>query len=134
MAAVPTSARSASPPCGLAALILGLLVGLAGCVPMSGVASLTLMTRDLPKGSGDLEMLTEGPVELSETTTWCAVLLIFGQNPTHESVLKRMLEKYGADVIVDAELENFQMGIPYLFLQLGTTVRGWPARFKKGAP
>ena len=132
MAAVRTSTRCL-PACGLAALILGVLITLAGCAPMSGVASMSLMTRDLPANSADLEMLTEGPVELTDSATWCALLLVFGVAPTHESVVKRMLEKYDADVIVDAELENYQIGVPYIYLEMGTRVRGRPARYKGGS-
>lgn len=121
------STRRAGAACA-AACLLALVIG---CTPFRGVASTTLMTRSLPAGSRDLE-LVGGPVEESETSTWAIVFLLFGVQPTHESVVDRLLEKHGADVLLDAELTSSQFGIPYVFFWTSTTAKGQPARYKGG--
>ncbi len=104
---------------------------LCGCVPMTGAPSMTLLTRDLQSDSASLSWVGE-PVEESETFTWALVFLLWGQQPTHESVLSRVLEKHNADVLLDAELHSVLFGIPYLFMQMKTTASGRPARFGGG--
>ncbi len=109
--------------------VAGFLFVSVGCVPLTGAASMTLMTRDLPRSSENLE-LVGGPVEETETLTWALFFLLFGQNPTHESVVDRLLEKHDADVLLDGELTTSQIGIPYIYMRLSTTAKGQPARYK----
>ncbi|MGE3165249.1 MAG: hypothetical protein AB7O52_10115 [Planctomycetota bacterium] len=101
----------------------------AGCVPFVGAPSATLMTRDLSTDSRELE-LVGGPVTETETLTWALVFALWGQRPTHESVVARLLEKYDADVLLDAELTSSQFGIPYVFFLFNTTAKGQPARYR----
>lgn len=110
---------------------LVVIVGAVGCVPITGVPSMTLMTRDLGPDSPNLE-LVGGPIEETETWTWALLFLVWGERPTHESVVAAALEKHDADVLLNGELTTTQYGIPYLFMQFKTTARGQPARFQDG--
>lgn len=109
-------------------LVATVLAG-TGCVPFVGVPSTTLMTRELPRSSPEIE-LVGGPVEETETMTWALFFALWGQRPTHESVVARLLEKHDADLLLDAELTSSQFGIPYVFFLFNTTAKGQPARYK----
>lgn len=112
---------------GRAALAaLGFSLALSGCVPMTGTASLTLMTRS--SGTKVSFEPVGGRVERSECMYW--VLLGLGGNglQTHESTVERILEEHDADVLLDAQFYNESWGVPYLFLMTCATVEGQPAK------
>ncbi|MFA4945301.1 MAG: hypothetical protein WC789_11440 [Lentisphaeria bacterium] len=114
---------------GLAAA--GLLLG-GGCtVPMQGAPSLSLLSRQLPPTSPKIKIL--GPeVEESDTLHWFLLLFMVGPMvPSHEAAAQRLLEAHHADLLVDAEMESSTYGIPYLYMQINSTVRGRPAVFVK---
>lgn len=112
-------------------LSLSMLAMLTACAPMTGNPSMSLITRDLPANSENLE-LVGGVVEESDSMTWFLVFFLTGVQPTHEAVLDRLLDKYDADVLLDAELTNNVFGIPYIYWRLSTKAKGQPARYKKG--
>jgi hypothetical protein len=110
-----------------AALAALAVAGGSGCTSLKGTGSFTLMTRDAAAVAAAARPAGE-VVEESETWTWLLMLFYFGQEPTHESVVARLLEKYDADVLLDADLESTVYGIPYIFMQVSTVARGRPAR------
>ncbi|MHC4513630.1 MAG: hypothetical protein ACYTGW_01125 [Planctomycetota bacterium] len=111
------------------AVALGILLVSLSCTPMTGTASLNLLTRDLPRDSANLEFVTKDVVQETDTMTWCLFFLFFGRIPTHEGVLDRLLEKYDADVLVDGELATTTYGFPYIFMLISARATGRPARF-----
>jgi len=106
---------------------LGLAALLGGCVPMTGTASLSLMTRSTPtkvrfQAVGDR-------VSRSECTYWAGIIGIGGNGlRTHESTVERILEEHDADVLLDAQFYNEQWGVPYIFMKTCATVEGQPAK------
>jgi hypothetical protein len=118
--------------------LASLLVGgvgllLAGCgTPMAGSPSLTVLSSEWRSSSPQIKVVGPPSVE-SDTLTW---FLLFGFSgpmiQSHEAALDRLLARYNADLLVDAEMEISQYGIPYLFMQLSATVRGRPAVFVQG--
>jgi len=114
-----------------AALSLSMLATLPACAPMTGNPSVSLMTRSLPANSENLELIG-GVVEDSDSMTWFLIFFVTGVQPTHEAVLDRLLDKYDADVLLNAELTNSAFGIPYIYWRLSTTAKGQPARYRKG--
>jgi hypothetical protein len=117
--------------CAGAVLVAAALVPGQGCTSLVGTGSFTLMTRDASAVAAKARPTGE-VVEESETWTWLLILFFFGQNPTHESVVARLLEKHDADVLVDAEVESTIYGVPYIFMQSSTVARGKPARIARG--
>ena len=117
---------------GLMAVAVGCLLE-SGCgTPMSGSPSLTLISQDLTANSPEIKVIG-GQVEESDTLNWFLIVFMTGKfTPSHEAVLQRLLEKNKADLLVDAEMEISSYGIPYVFMQMNTTVRGRPAVFVKG--
>lgn len=112
-----------------AILAVGLLAG--GCAPMTGSPSLSYLSRDVHAHSPQVRVIGE-TVEESDTTHWVAVFGMFGPMiPSHEAVARRLLAKCQADLLVDAEMEVSSYGIPYIYMQLNTTVRGRPAVWAK---
>lgn len=99
----------------------------SACVPMTGTASLSLMTRQAPtkvnfQAVGDR-------VERSECL-YSVLLLGFGGNAllTHESTVERILEDHDADVLLDAQFYNESWGVPPIFVMNCATVEGQPAK------
>lgn len=105
----------------------------SGCgTPMRGSPSLTLLSHDLTARSPEIKVIG-GQVEESDTMNWFAIFFMTGEFiPSHEAVLQRVLEKNKADLLVDSEMEISSYGIPYVYMQMNTTVRGRPAVFVKG--
>jgi hypothetical protein len=99
---------------------------------MQGNASLTMLSREINANSPNVEVIGEMDKE-SDTLTWCLIFLMFGKSrPSHEAPVTRLLEKYNADMLVDAELTSSSYGIPYLYMRINSTVKGRPARFVQG--
>jgi len=90
------------------------------------------MTQDLKMDSSKIELIGDSADEESETMYWFLILGMAGQEPRHESVVSRLLEKHNADLLLDAELYTSNYGIPYIFMTFNTTVKGRPARIKEG--
>jgi hypothetical protein len=114
-----------------AVLSLSMLLMLSACAPMTGNPSMALMTRDLPAGSKNLELIG-GEVKESDSMLWILIFCVTGVQPTHEGVVDRLLDKYDADVLLNAELSNSSFGIPYIFMRMSATAKGQPARYTKG--
>ncbi len=113
-------------------LLLWLALCAAGCAPMSGGPSLTLLSADLDRTSPQLEVLDDRVTD-SDTQTWSLFFLLAGpMHPSHETVLDRILEQYEADLLVEAEMKSVTRGIPYIFMQIKQEVSGYPARFVQG--
>ena len=109
---------------GLAAVWLGLFA--TGCVPISGVASLSVLTRS--NGQKVKFEPIGGRVEKSECF-YNALLFVWGDSlATHESVVERVLDETGADVLLDAQFYNEQYGFPLIFQMGCATVEGQPAK------
>ncbi len=95
-----------------------------------GYGSMTLLTKDISKDSSNIELV--GSVdEESESFYWILIFGMFGDpGPNHEAPIDRLLKKHNADIIIDAELSDRVIGIPYIFMIQESTVKGQPARFK----
>lgn len=106
----------------------GLLTG-SGCASlMRGSPSFTLLSRELNATSPNVQVIGEMD-EATDTTTWCLIFWMSGKIiPSHEALIDRLLQKHQADLLVDADLTVCNYGIPYLFMQFNTTVRGRPAK------
>lgn len=110
-----------------------LLATAAGCVPMTGSPSLTMLSRDIDRNSPQIQVVGD-KVKESDTLTWALFFLMAGSPvPSHEAALDRLLNKHNADLLVDADMKVTTYGIPYIFMQFKHTVTGYPARFVKGA-
>ena len=102
------------------------------CAPMSGVASMSVLTRD-PKADGKIYKAVEGEVKDKDCLYWFLGIFMAGNpQPNHETVVARMLEQYDADALLDAELDNTMYGFPYLFMQMCARAKGRPARLTGG--
>jgi hypothetical protein len=113
-------------------VLLGCMSITSGCAVMQGTPSLTLLSRDINADSPNIEVIGE-MAEESDSVTWCLIFAMFGQTPlSHEGPANRLLEKYNADVLVDAEMTTTVFGIPYIFMQITSTTKGRPARFVEG--
>lgn len=117
-------------------LLAVLVITLTACsVPMRGVASMTLISREQ-----SVENKKFAPVgEIVEESECVNSFLTFGVAgilpPTHESIVSRTLEKYNADVLLNAELTTSVINIPIinlLFAQSCAIVKGQPARIIDG--
>jgi hypothetical protein len=108
------------------------LAGFAGCTVMSGGPSLTFISRDINANSPNIKVL--GPKDSeTDTLTWCLIFAMFGQGmPNHEATADRLLDKYNADLLLDAEMTSMVVGIPYIFMQFSMTTSGVPAKFVTG--
>lgn len=103
-----------------------------GCAPMAGVPSMTLMSRDIKPDPARYELIGD-VVKDSECLHWFLIFAIAGSpQPTHESVVSRILQKHDADLLLNAEFTTSQLGIPFLFLSTCTNVKGQPARIVGG--
>jgi hypothetical protein len=111
----------------LAALATAALLTTIGCTTMVGAPSFTLLARDAAPSGANLQPLGD-VVEESECMTMFLFLVVAGQQPTHESVLARLLENHNADALIDGELETTVYGVPGIFMQTRTVARGRPAR------
>lgn len=104
--------------------LFGCLVLASGCSSMSGTPSLTVIAAGPPPGYDvDDEVVTE-----TGCTDWAAVLFVFSDESSHESLTHRVLERTGADLLVDTRYEVSGGGFPYVFVRQCTTVSGRPAR------
>lgn len=116
-------------------LLAVLVITLTACAPMRGVASMTLISREQ-----SVENKKFAPVgEIVEESECINSFLTFGVAgilpPTHESIVSRTLEKYNADVLLNAELTTRVVDIPIinlLFAQSCAIVKGQPARIIDG--
>lgn len=104
---------------------------LFGCTLMTGSPSLTFMTRELANDSNGIELIDDVD-KISDSMYWVLLFGMFGKQPTHESVVERLLEKHQADILLNAELTTSAFGIPYVFMVFSNTVEGQPACFKDG--
>ncbi len=108
------------------ALLLVLLS--AGCaVPLTGVASLTLLAA--PGAALEAEPMGP-PVKVRQcvnqvmgVVTWADIA------PTHETVISQALKETGADVLLDAKITNSQSNFG-VYINACTQVEGTPAKFK----
>lgn len=114
-------------------IFLLLAVFFVGCAsPMRGTGSVTLLTRDLDTSSKSIEVIS-GPKEETETFYYAAIFFIWGDPLlTHETPISRLLAKNKADVLLNAEITDSMIFIPYLFQMQKVTVKGTPARYKEG--
>lgn len=112
-----------------------LVITLTACgVPMRGVASMTLISRE-PSAENKKFAPVGEVVEESECFNSFLTFGRAGQLPTHESVVSRILEKHNADVLLNAELTVTVFNIPFfnlLFAQVCANVKGQPARIIEG--
>lgn len=115
------------------AAVAGVSLLLSGCgTPMSGSPSLTLLSRPM-EPSRNVKVIGPDKVEESDTIRWILVFGICGpQLASQEAIVQRILEKYHADLLVDAEMEVSTVGVPYIYMEIKATVRGRPAVFVKG--
>lgn len=108
------------------ALAGALAAALSGCVPMVGTASLSLLTRS--NGAAVRFEPVGPPVSRSECLYW-ALLWMGGHGQlTHETVVERILDEAGADVLLDAQFYTEGYGFPYIFMMQCATVEGQPAK------
>lgn len=103
------------------------LLGLAGCAPMIGAPSATLLSRNLSSDKSPYS--PSGPrISDQDCFTWTMLFLFVGKGaPSHEAVLGRMLESNKADILLDAQFTNSTFGFPYIFLRNCAEVSGIPA-------
>ena len=105
---------------------------LPACVHMTGTPSLTVLSDD-SKLEGTVYRPTGERIEETENWHWVAVLVFWGRSdPNHEALIARVLEKYNADVLLDAELKQTLVLVPYIFTLEKVTVKGRPAVVAKG--
>lgn len=113
-------------------ITLGCLLATTGCAVMTGSPSLTFLSRDINSSSPNIKVLGSKDQE-SDTLYWCLLFAMFGQaQPSHEASANRLLEKYNADLLLDAEMTSTVVGIPYIFMYFRMTTKGIPAVFVKG--
>ncbi len=98
---------------------------------MIGSPSLTLLANDLPASSKNIKVIANKTKETESITwVWC---MAFGKSATHESVAKKLMDRYSADVLLDAQFTTFTYGLsPLIFQVIGTSVEGTPAKFVDG--
>ena len=109
---------------------LGMALSSIGCAPMRGSPSLSLLTRAVPP-KGKAYQPISGPVEDTDCIHW-VLLFVFGKSGSHEAIVRRMLKRHNADVLLDAEMKLSSFGLPYLYLQSCVRVTGTPARLVSG--
>lgn len=112
-------------------LIVGSFL-LSGCttIPMIGTPSLTLLSRNLNENSQNIKVV--GDVDEEKDSLWMGPLFLFAGGKmglSHEVVISKLLEKYKADVLLDAQLFSSLYGIPGIFCIATLTVKGKPAVF-----
>ena len=101
-----------------------LSTALAGCVPMMGTASLTLLARG---GAAEVRFEPVGPPVSKSDCMYFLGLGGHGQL-SHETVVERTLDETGADVLLGAQFYTESYGVPYIFLMQCATVEGQPAK------
>lgn len=112
------------PTSGFATAFVCLLACSAvGCTPFVGSPSVAIIS--MTPAHSVYEPVGE-PIEES-ACSWAALLVAGGDVSTHEAIIDRALERSGADILLNAELENWQLFL-YLFQRNCVTVRGQPAR------
>src|SRR6185436_13030857 len=96
----------------------------SACAPLSGTTSLTVLSADAPRS------LTPSAevVEERACTNWLLTLFLWGDPSPHEVLVARMLERTGADTLVDAKATSSSWGVPYVFMRGCQTVTARPAR------
>lgn len=118
--------------CSIYFLMILASLFVSGCAPMAGVPSMTLMSRDIKPDPGRYELIGD----VVEDSECLHSFLIFGMaglaQPTHESVVSRILQKHDADLLLNAEFTSSQLGIPLLFMNICANVKGQPARIVGG--
>ncbi len=113
----------------LSALITALAASLPGCgMFMRPSASATIISPNIKKQAGKVE--TVAPV-VSESDCFY-VWLILGSNgnyaTSHERLVQKILDRYKADILLDADLSYSTLGIPLIFTAHCAEVTGQPAR------
>jgi hypothetical protein len=103
---------------------------LSGCgVHLMPSASATVLTPNINKGS--VKVVPVGSVVSEEDcyTSAAFYLVGFGDHAkSHERLITEILEKYKADVIVDADLSYTEFHIPLIYQSHCAKVKGQPAR------
>ncbi len=92
---------------------------------MDGTPSLTVLSRSNLRAH--FEPVAE-PVEERQCLHQLLFVFLFGNaNPTHEAVIADLLDRYDADVLLDAEVTT--VSYPFgLYNRFCRQVRGQPAR------
>lgn len=118
--------------CSIYFLMILASLFVSGCAPMLGVPSMTLMSREIKPDPARYELIGD-VVEDFECLNWFLIFAIAGSpQPTHESVVSRILQKHDADLLLNAEFTTSQLGIPLLFMRMCANVKGQPARIVGG--
>lgn len=106
----------------------------SGCSTfMSGSPSLTLLTDKIDRNSKGIKLISQEESVCSALFIGPAGLVVSGtSNNNHEQVINKFLDKYRADLIVNANITDTWYGIPGLFIVIKSTVEGYPAIFVKG--
>lgn len=107
---------------------------LAGCsMFMRPSASATIISPNIKRAAGKVE--TVGPV-VSESDCYY-YWLIFGSsgnyNVSHERLVQKILDRYKADILLDADLSYSAYGLPLIFTWHCAEVTGQPARLVAGS-
>ena len=105
-----------------AALLLAAVA--AGCAPLSGTTSLTVLSAN------HLEGLERSDYFEEETacTNWLLTLFGWGDPSSHETLVARLLARTGADALVEARLDSSSVAFPYIYMRSCVSVTGRPAR------
>jgi hypothetical protein len=114
----------ARPPILALLPVAALLFAAAGCAPLSGTTSLTVLSTE------HLEGLERSAYFEEETacTSWLLTLFGWGDPSSHETLVARLLERTGSDALVEAKLESSTYGFPYVFMRSCGSVTGRPAK------
>jgi len=106
-------------------LVFAVALALNGsaCAPLSGTSSLTVLSAETPHG-----LVPAAKTEQERAcTNWALVFFVWGDQSSHETLVSRMLERTGADTLVDAKAESSTWGFPYLYMRSCETVTARPA-------
>lgn len=112
--------------------LLLLLVVSAGCAPLGGTTSLTLLARS-PAIAHRLRPVGERTTERA-CTNWLLMLVAWGDERSHEALVRGALERSGGTVLVDATVKSSSAGFPLAFYRECKTVEGQPAVAVPGDP
>lgn len=104
-----------------------------GCAaPMIGAGSLTVLSREMKADGQNVRKVGEA---VKESDCFHMFLFLFGAGtpaPSHEALVRRTLDKYDADALVDARLSMSVVPLFPLYMGVCTTVEGQPVRVVKG--